>query len=93
MAVYAIGDVHGCFLELQRLLQGLTFDPARDRLLFVGDLVNRGPDSLECLRFVRGLGVRAGVVMGNHEINVLRQMAATDAPPCGTLAKNVGPGL
>jgi len=81
VAVYAIGDVHGCLLELQRLLQLLRFDPARDRLLFVGDLVNRGPNSLECLRFIRSLGTRAEVVMGNHEVNLLRQMAAVDAPP------------
>lgn len=73
MAVYAIGDVHGCLVELRRLLERLAFDPGRDRVLFVGDLVNRGPDSLGCLRFVRNLGQRAGVVVGNHEINVLRQ--------------------
>lgn len=75
MAVYAIGDVHGCLEELQHLLRLLAFDTERDRLLFVGDLVNRGPHSLACLRFVRNLGVRHQVTLGNHEVNVLRQFA------------------
>ncbi|HIJ82635.1 MAG: Bis(5'-nucleosyl)-tetraphosphatase (symmetrical) [Magnetococcales bacterium] len=75
MAVYAIGDVHGCLSDLHRLLDLLVFDPARDRLLFVGDLINRGPSSVECLRFVRSLGPQAQVVMGNHEVNILRQIA------------------
>lgn len=80
MAVYAIGDVHGCLLELQKLLDSLAFDPIRDRLLFVGDLINRGPDSMGCLRFIRNLGRRAEVVMGNHEINILRNIAAPGIP-------------
>ncbi|MBF0414723.1 MAG: symmetrical bis(5'-nucleosyl)-tetraphosphatase [Magnetococcales bacterium] len=75
MAVYAIGDVHGCLEELHHLLHRLAFDTERDRLLFVGDLVNRGPHSLACLRFVHNLGTRHQVILGNHEINVLRQFA------------------
>jgi len=99
MATYAIGDIQGCFDSLQQLLAKCAFDPARDRLWLVGDLVNRGPRSLETLRFVKSLGKAALTVLGNHDLYLLMVAEGgakargkddtlqpiLDAPDCGEL--------
>lgn len=101
MARYAIGDVQGCHDELMELLAKLRFRPDRDELLLVGDLVNRGPQSLQVLRFVNSLGAGARCVLGNHDLHLLAHyfepqrklhrgdtlQAVLDAPDCGALVE------
>jgi bis(5'-nucleosyl)-tetraphosphatase (symmetrical) len=80
MALYAIGDIQGCHAEFCQLLDLVAFSPATDRLWLVGDLVNRGPESLAVLREVRKLGNAATTVLGNHDFHLLTVAAGHRRP-------------
>jgi len=87
VATYLVGDLQGCFDELHDLLEDIHFDPARDRLILAGDIVNRGPQSLECLRFARALGEAGTTILGNHDLHLLAaSVGARAAKRSDTLA-------
>ncbi|MBW7471322.1 symmetrical bis(5'-nucleosyl)-tetraphosphatase [Marinobacter sp. F4218] len=71
MTDYAIGDIQGCYDRLRDVLARVSFSPSRDRLWVAGDLINRGPSSLETLRYIESLGSSAVVVLGNHDLHLL----------------------
>ena len=85
MSLYAIGDVQGCYDALCRLLEHINYDPAKDELWFAGDIVNRGPQSLETLNFIRSLGEGAQWVIGNHELHLLKLADGLIEAPQSTL--------
>lgn len=75
MAIYAVGDIQGCYKPLKRVLKKVGFDPEKDQLWCVGDLVNRGPDSLKVLRYLKSLGDSCIAVLGNHDLHLLKSVA------------------
>lgn len=80
MSHYVVGDIQGCYAEFAQLLDLVGFDPTRDRLWLVGDLVNRGPDSLSVLRHVKSIGPAATTVLGNHDLHLLLVATGQRAP-------------
>ncbi len=80
MSIYAVGDVQGCLKQLRLLLQQVQFDPHKDQLWSVGDLINRGPESLATLRFCRSLGDSFRMVLGNHDLHLLAVAEGVRAP-------------
>jgi len=80
MTIFAIGDIQGCFQELQQLLKKIKFSTDKDQLWFTGDLVNRGPESLAVLRFVKDLKENAITVLGNHDLHMLAVVHGLEKP-------------
>ncbi len=71
MSTYLVGDIHGCYRELRDLMESVHFDPTKDTLWLTGDLIARGTESLQVLRYVKSLGSAARLVLGNHDLHLL----------------------
>ncbi len=83
MATYAVGDIQGCYPEFVQLLEAVSFNPARDRLWLLGDLVNRGPESLAVMELVMSLDASTTTVLGNHDLHFLAIHYGGHAPVAG----------
>ncbi|HRE31421.1 MAG TPA: metallophosphoesterase, partial [Candidatus Berkiella sp.] len=83
MSTYAIGDVQGCFSQLEALLEMIHYDHTQDTLWFTGDLINRGPESLRTLRFIRELPDNTICVLGNHDLTLLAASVGAILPQHG----------
>lgn len=97
MALYAVGDLQGCLTPLKALLEHVGFNPVNDTLWLTGDLVNRGPDSIGCLRYVQSLGHAAQTILGNHDLHLIAvhtlSLKTKDADIRATLAHADAPQL
>ncbi len=80
MTTYAVGDIQGCYSSLRRLLDSVEFDEQKDKLWVAGDLVNRGPESLPTLRYLKSLGKHCKAVLGNHDMHLLAIAAGARSP-------------
>jgi len=87
MAIYVVGDIQGCLKPLKAVLKKVHFDPRCDVLWSVGDMVNRGPQSLETLRFLKSLGDACICVLGNHDLFLLGLAAGGDTSRRGSLGE------
>ncbi len=89
MNVYCIGDIQGCYAELARLLEACRFDPAQDQIIALGDLINRGPESLKTLQFLRSLGASFRTVLGNHDLSILARIYSGEAIQLNPTARQI----
>src|SRR5688500_1626378 len=89
MATYAMGDLQGCFTAFQRLIDLIQFDPSQDKLWLVGDIVNRGPDSLSLLRYIKQAGNAMIMVLGNHDMHLLMVAAGVAKSHSGDTIQSI----